>query len=253
MSASGPDVARRPPPTCEAELRVRAEALAGHTLGEIADALDWRDVGAGLHAKGKIGDLLERALGAAGGAGATHDFPALRVELKSVPVDERGAPRESTYVCTLSLVEADRATWTTSWVRAKLARVLWVPVVTPGLTPGLTPRRAEWRERRVGDPLLWSPTPAQEAVLRADFEDAVGLIGAGGIDEVTAHAGRWLQVRPKAPDGQARARAHGPEGEAVATVPRGFYLRRRFTAAILRDPAAIPGDERGGGTVLDSA
>jgi DNA mismatch repair protein MutH len=225
---------RRPPPSCEAELRVRAEALAGRTLGENAAALGWREVGAGLHAKGKIGDLLERALGAARGSGATHDFPTLRIELKSVPVDDAGAPRESTYVCTLPLADVDCATWATSWVRAKLASVLWLPVVTP--EPGA------WEERRVGAPLLWSPTPAQEAVLRADFEDAVGLIGAGGIEEVTAHAGRWLQVRPKAPDGQARAVAYGPEGEPVAPVPRGFYLRRRFTAAILRDPAALPGE-----------
>ncbi|MBI5480236.1 MAG: DNA mismatch repair endonuclease MutH [Deltaproteobacteria bacterium] len=227
-------MARRPPPRCEAELRVRAEALAGHTLGEVADALGWSEVGAGLHAKGKIGELLERALGAAGGGAAAHDFPSLGVELKSVPVDDAGTPRESTYVCTLPLADVDCATWATSWVRAKLARVLWVPV--------LTPEHGAWAERRVGAPLLWSPTPAQEAVLRADFEAAVGLIGAGGIEDVTAHAGRWLQVRPKAPDGQARAVAYGPEGEPVATVPRGFYLRRRFTAAILRDPAALPGE-----------
>jgi DNA mismatch repair protein MutH len=246
VTARGPAMTRRPPPSCEAELRVRAEALAGHTLGEIADALGWSEVGAGLHAKGKIGELLERALGAAGGGGATHDFPALRVELKSVPVDDAGAPRESTYVCTLPLAEVDAATWAASWVRAKLARVLWVPVVTEdrqaGAGSGAHHGRSEWRARRVGAPLRWSPTPAQEAVLRADFEDAVGLIGAGGIEEVTAHAGRWLQVRPKAPDGQARAVAYGPEGEPVATVPRGFYLRRRFTAAILLDPAALPGE-----------
>ena len=225
---------RRPPPSCEAELRVRAEALAGHALGEIADALGWRGEGAGAHAKGKIGDLLERALGATGGSGATHDFPDLGIELKSVPVDEAGLPRESTYVCTLPFAEIDAADWATSWVKRKLARVLWLPVVTGDL--------AEWRSRRVGTPLLWSPTPAQEAVLRADFEDAVGLIGAGGIEEVTAHAGRWLQVRPKAADSRARAVAWGPEGEPVAAVPRGFYLRRRFTAAILRDPAARPGE-----------
>jgi DNA mismatch repair protein MutH len=30
------------------------------------------------------------------------------------------------------------------------------------------------------------------------------------------------------------------EGETVATVPRGFYLRALFTAAILRDPLAMP-------------
>ena len=34
--------------------------------------------------------------------------------------------------------------------------------------------------------------------------------------------------------------AFGSEGEAIATIPRGFYLRPRFTGAILPDPRALP-------------
>ncbi|MFI5300913.1 MAG: DNA mismatch repair protein MutH, partial [Polyangiales bacterium] len=85
-----------------------------------------------------------------------------------------------------------------------------------------------------------SPTAEQEAALAADFDEIVGLIGAGGIERVTAHLGRWLQVRPKARDGSARTRAWDRDGDPIETVPRGFYLRARFTGAILREPSAMP-------------
>ena len=221
------------PPANEAELVACAAALEGRTLVEIAHALGddaaCAAMGArasGVRTKGKAGELLERALGASGGSARVHDFPALGVELKSIPVDARGRPRESTYVCTLPMEDADRVEWETSWVRAKLARVLWVPLVGD--------------ERRVGGARLWSPTPEQDAILRADFEDAMGQIALGHVEALNAHAGRWLQVRPKAKDGAARTTAWGREGEAIATVPRGFYLRALFTGAILADPRAVP-------------
>jgi DNA mismatch repair protein MutH len=122
--------------------------------------------------------------------------------------------------------DADRAEWPTSWVRAKLARVLWVPLVG--------------EERRVGEAFFWSPTAEQDEVLRVDFDDALGAIALGHVEALTAHAGRWLQVRPKARDGAARTTAWGREGERIPTVPRGFYLRALFTGAILRDPGALP-------------
>ena len=48
------------------------------------------------------------------------------------------------------------------------------------------------------------------------------------------------QLRPKAAHGRVRTTVAGAEGERIATVPRGFYLRARFTGAILADPAALP-------------
>jgi DNA mismatch repair protein MutH len=62
----------------------------------------------------------------------------------------------------------------------------------------------------------------------------MGLIGVGRIEELTAHLGQWLQVRPKARDGTKSGLAYGSENEAIATVPRGFYLRTTFTECILR-------------------
>jgi DNA mismatch repair protein MutH len=207
------------PPRDEAELLARARALRGTGVEA-----------SGLHRKGKVGELVERALGASGGSQATWDFPDLAVELKTIPVDARtGAPSESTFVCAVSLADADRAEWSDSWVRAKLSRVLWVPI--EALPDG---------SRRVGDARLWSPTPEQESVLAADFEEILGRVGMGDVEGITARLGRWLQLRPKAAHGRVRTVVHGADGELVATVPRGFYLRARFTRAILRDGSATP-------------
>lgn len=214
-------------PADVAELVTRASALAGRSLDELAVEHGVAISGAAARTKGKVGALLEAALGASGGSSRVHDFPELGVELKTIPLDARGRVRESTYVCTLPLEGIDDARWETSWVRAKLARVLWVPIDTAA--------------RRVLAPVLWEPTREQEAVLHADFDDIVGTIAIGGIESVTARVGRWLQARPKAADGERRAVAWGREGEAIPTVPRGFYLRARFTAAVLADTAAVPG------------
>jgi DNA mismatch repair protein MutH len=89
-------------------------------------------------------------------------------------------------------------------------------------------------------PLFFRPTPEQEALLAADFDEILGMVGSGLVEAVDATLGRALQLRPKAADGSARTVAFGADGERIATVPRGFYLRARFTEAILRDPAALP-------------
>jgi len=211
----------------------RARSLAGARVGDVAASLGLASSGDAVRTKGTPGAILERALGATGGSTQIHDFPELGIELKTIPIDVRTKqPVESTYVCTLSLADAEEQEWSTSWVRAKLSRVLFVPLVGG--------EDDAWGERRIGDAMLWSPTPEQDDVLRADFDDVVGLIGVGRIEELTAHRGRWLQVRPKARHGGVRTIAFGAENEAIATVPRGFYLRARFTGAILADRAAMP-------------
>jgi DNA mismatch repair protein MutH len=207
-------------PRDEAELMARAEALAGRTLDELSRAARFTLGDEAVRTKGKVGELIERLLGATGGPAARHDFPSLGIELKTIPVDARGKPRESTYVCRVPLADAETAEWETSWARAKLSRVLWVAVVMP--------------ERRVAGVRLWSPGPEEEATLRADFEEAMGAIALGGIEGVSAHAGEALQVRPKARDGSVRTTVVGPERELVSTVPRGFYLRPSFTERIVR-------------------
>jgi DNA mismatch repair protein MutH len=214
------------------ELVERAQKLEGTSLDELLQRLGFWAPTDPVRTKGSAGETLERALGASGGSSRVHDFPELGIELKTIPVTAEGTPLESTYVCTLSLADAETQEWETSWVRAKLACVLFVPLVGVHGTP--------WQERVIGAPVLWSPSAAQDDILHADFDDVVGLIGVGRIEELTAHRGRWLQVRPKARDGSVRTVAFGSDGEAIATVPRGFYLRARFTGAVLADPGAMP-------------
>ncbi len=206
------------PPRDLDELRQRAERLAQRSLVDIARELDEIAPSVGLHTKGKVGELFERVLGATGGSHATHDFPELGVELKTIPVDAQLRPRESTYVCRISLADAEHAEWIDSWVRRKLAHVLFIPIVD---------------QTRVATPVFWRPSEEEERVLRADFDELMGMIGMGRIEDLTARDGEILQLRPKARDGSVRTTTWDRDGELIATVPRGFYLRARFTGSLI--------------------
>ena len=214
-----------PAPQSEAELCERAHALAGMTLGALAERLavpcppDLRG-----H-KGWIGNLMERALGADAGSRDEPDFAALGIELKTLPVNRHGRPVETTFVCTIPLSHVHETPWESSRVRRKLAHVLGVPVEGERVIP--------LAERRIGSALSWRMDATSEAKLRADWEELAGLIGRGAVEEISGRLGRYLQVRPKARDGSVRKRAIDAEGELIETLPRGFYLRTQFTAQIL--------------------
>ena len=221
------------PPASEAELRERAAAIAGRTLGEVAARFALAVPPDLLRAKGWVGQLVERALGADAASRDCPDFTELGIELKTLPVDRQGRPVESTFVCTIALRELRELPWAESRVRRKLDRVLWVPVEGE--------RQIPVARRRIGTALLWSPDPEQEAALRFDWEELGGTIGRGGIESLTGHLGRHLQVRPKAAHSRIRRRAIDAEGMLTETMPRGFYLRPSFTAGILRRHYALPG------------
>lgn len=214
------------PPASEAELLQRARELAGTSLGEIARQLDAAVPDTLLRAKGWVGMLVEKALGASAGSRAEPDFPALGIELKTLPIDGAGQPRESTFVCTVELSRIPEIEWHDSRVKAKLERVLWFPVQAD--------REIPMHERRLGEPLLWSPAPDEESALRFDWEDLAGRIACFGTESVTAHLGQFLQVRPKAAHSRVRTRVVNGEGEPYAANPRGFYLRTSFTHSLLR-------------------
>ncbi len=221
------------PPESEAQLLRRAEALAGRSLAAVAAELNEAVPVRLLHAKGWVGCLLERALGATATSRSAPDFEALGVELKSLPVDRRGQPLETTFVCTINLLDVGATEWGASRVLRKLRRVLWIPV--------LAERAIPVGERIIGSPLLWSPSAYEEQQLRWDWEELSGLIGRGELDTVTGHLGEVLQVRPKARNARSRRRACDAEGRVVEVLPRGFYLRPSFTARILRERLALPG------------
>lgn len=213
------------PPQSQAQLLAQAQQLAGYSLGELAMLAGIpipRDL---KRDKGWIGILLEIWLGASAGSKPEQDFAALGVELKTIPIDAFGRPLETTFVCVAPLTGNSGVTWESSHVRHKLKRVLWVPVEGDRAIP--------LADRRVGAPLLWSPSEEEERQLRMDWEELMDLIVLGQVERITARHGEVLQLRPKAANSKALTEAVGARGEPILTLPRGFYLKKNFTAALL--------------------
>lgn len=200
-------------------------ALGGCHVGELAARYDKtlpRDL---RRHKGVVGELLELALGASAGSRPVPDFEHLGIELKSIPLGRDLRPLESTHVCTVAADDLARQSWMTSTVRRKLTRVLWMPVEGT--------RDIPLEKRRVGRAVLWSPSAADEAVLRADWEEHMELIATGRQAELDGRLGTYLQVRPKAANGVARQISSDATGVTTPILPRGFYLRAAFTVRIL--------------------
>ena len=206
------------------ELLARARDLAGRNLAELTVRAGLTAPSEPRRAKGFVGSLVERLLGARASSASVPDFPALGIELKTIPLLADGRPRESTFVCTVGLDEICDGEWEQSGVCRKLARVLWVPIEAD-------PARA-WAQRRVGSPLLWSPSAAECDALRKDWEELAAVIARGDVELLTARVGRCLQVRPKAANKRALGRGVDARGAPLRTLPRGFYLRASFTATL---------------------
>ncbi len=214
------------PPRTEAELLQRANKIAGLTLHDLATQQGQIVPLRQLYAKGWIGQLLETALGANAGSLSEPDFREIGVELKTIPINQAGQPKESTYICTVPLLDISSQTWRSSNVWRKLARVLWIPIeATPNIPLS---------ERRIGNPLLWSPEPTQEKILQNDWETFAEQIAQGQLAKVSSKQGQYLQIRPKAAHSRVLCQGIGETGELIQTLPRGFYVRALFTAEILR-------------------
>ena len=219
------DFRRVPPPRSEAELLARADAIAGRTLGEVAAERGVPAPQSTRRGKGWTGTVIEHALGASAGSLPEPDFRLISVELKTIPIGSNHRPLESTYVCTVPLAGDAAPSWEDSNVRRKLARVLWLPFEGDRAIP--------LPARRIGTALLWSPSPDEDSALADDWETLMDRVVLGRVDEISAREGECLQIRPKAANAAARRRAIGSSGAFEQAMPRGFYLRASFTAAIL--------------------
>lgn len=216
----------KPQPQSEQELLERAHALAGLTLAELAAEADWSVPDDLRRAKGWVGQLIEWHLGAQAGSKPEPDFIHLGIELKTIPISYQGLPLETTFVCAAPLVGVHGLTWENSHVKHKLSRVLWIPVEGE--------RELPLSERRVGSPLIWSPSEDEEAQLKADWEELMDFIVFGDFDKVSARHGEILQLRPKAANGKVKTQAYSKTGKPIKAKPRGFYLRTQFTTHILQ-------------------
>jgi DNA mismatch repair protein MutH len=208
-------------------LLAHARALVGVELGELADALGLPVPVGHVRTKGWSGQVIEHELGVAVGGTRGPDFAALGIELKTVPVTPSLEPLESTAVCQIDPIAIAGESWESSYVRAKLARVLFVALAVPAGARSVG-------ERQVAAVRLWSPDDAEEAALRADFELFVrDYYRRGRAAEITGHLGAVLQVRPKGRDASDLRDAYDATGRPTRVGKHGFYLRPAFVAAIV--------------------
>lgn len=236
----------KPPlPKTQEELLERCQTLAGKTLGELCHHSPFLLPKTLLKDKGWAGQLIEWVLGANAHHLPLPDFVHLGIELKTVPINAHGVPQESTYVCTAPItLSASLETWETSRVRQKLMSVLWVPIeADPEIALG---------ERRVGTPILWSPSGDMEAILKQDWEELTEMLLLGEVDKISARFGTYLHIRPKAAHSRILNKIFIDEGMGMnmgigmdtdmgrgntqygLSCPKGFYLRTTFTKKILQ-------------------
>jgi len=213
------------PPQSQDELLARCDALAGKTLGQIAAELDIVVPENLQRHKGWVGMLLERYLGADAGNQAEPDFMGLGIEMKTMPLNALGQPKESTYVCTVSMHQTGELVWKECWVRRKLSHVLWVPIEADPNIPLF--------ERYIGNAWLWKPSPEQDDILKRDWEELMDRIVLGEQADITAKEGEYMQIRPKAANSQVRVKGVSEQGEQELINPKGFYLRTSFTKQLL--------------------
>ncbi|MCX8671717.1 DNA mismatch repair endonuclease MutH [Gilliamella sp. B2865] len=214
-------------PSNEQELLNRAEMAAGYSFAEIAQYVNI-PIPANLNKqKGWVGNLIETYLGANAGSKAEQDFSNLGIELKTIPVNKEGKPLETTFVSVIPLMANHGVIWETSHVKYKLSKVLWIPIEGERSIP--------LAERKVGKPILWTPTLEQEQQLKQDWQELMDMIALGQVEKITARYGTYLQIRPKAANGKALTEAIGENGEIILTRPRGFYLKKSFTSQILQN------------------
>lgn len=213
------------PPNTIKQLQQRADAIAGLTVGYLAEKHKAKIPKNLKVQKGWQGQFIETCLGADAGNQARPDFSLLDIELKTLPVDLNGRVQESTYVCVVNLHNNLGENWHDSVVYHKLKHVLWVPIAQI--------EGKSVHDSVIGMPFFWKMNPQQEALLKQDWENVMELISMGKVHELNARSGEILQVRPKAAHSRVLTKVIDEQGNQAQTLPRGFYLRAHFTQDLL--------------------
>lgn len=222
-------------PTSEQELLKRVHNLAGLTLAEIANDAAIKIPKDLKRNKGWVGLLLEHVLGASASSRPEPDFPTLGIELKTLPINSQGKPLETTFVCVAPLTGLVGVNWQNCWLKQKLSKVLWVPIICD--TP--EEKNIPLAERRIGRAFLWSPSVEEEQLLAMDWQELTDMIVLGEVEKIHGKHGQVLQLRPKAANAKAKTQAFDSNGKPFMTLPRGFYLKIPFTQMLLHKKLRI--------------
>ena len=126
----------------------RATRLAGLTLEQVSTLLAIELPSNLTHGKGIVGQMIETALGATAGSKSQPNFENLAIELKTVPINQQGKPSETTYVCTVPMLNIAGLTWRNSCVYRELSNSVM------DSDPSKM-QQIPIPYRKIGMPLLW--------------------------------------------------------------------------------------------------
>ncbi|AGH82183.1 DNA mismatch repair protein [Psychromonas sp. CNPT3] len=212
-------------PQTTADLLHLCENISGYSLSELAQLANIPIPADLRHNKGWVGQLIEWHLGATAGSKPEQDFKHLGIELKTIPIDSQGKVLETTFVCSAPIINITGLTWEQSNIYHKLKCVLWLPVQGE--------RQIPLKDRIVGNAFLWVASEPQNNALKNDWNELMDKVALGEIETISARDGQILQLRPKAANGRCLTDAYGKEGQLIKVRPRGFYLKKAFTQAII--------------------
>jgi len=160
--------------------------------------------------------------------GRSGDFLRFGVELKTVPVDQWGHVVEAMSFPAFVHEELIYEDWESSDLLGRLNRVLIVPIHRG--------RRATLDEMRLGHPFFWSPSEADLAGIRKEWERFRSLIAAGQARELPkASETRFIHVRPKGRNVLDRDPAPG----GFDVIKKSFWLNQRYLETILMEHGAL--------------
>ncbi|HIV14690.1 MAG TPA: hypothetical protein IAB18_02090 [Candidatus Avisuccinivibrio pullicola] len=224
--ATPQDFPRPAAPRSLSELKERLEAIMGKSLLELTREYGLKWPARFKMAKGFTGELIEYILGGTARNLPLPDFTHLSIELKTLPIDGRYLPLESTYICHLNLMEDVGQRFEDSALYRKTALMLFVAVEGSD--------RIEPEIRRVMGYYLYKPDREALARIRTDYEEVMEMVSLGHAHEINARMGEVVQVRPKGASGRDLVPYINEDGEKAYTRPRGFYFRASFTRDICK-------------------
>lgn len=214
------------PPDTVTILQSRAKQIAQRSIGELANKFSIQLPKNMSSSKGLVGQIIEIVLGADANNKPIPDFTKLGIELKTIPLDSSKKVIETTYVCTAPIPPKDKI-FEESVVFKKLSHVLWVPYMTD--------KQSELKDYRILNPVLWHPSCDEIDNLKQDWEELSEMLSLGLFGQISSHFGKALQLRPKAANSKQLINVLDEFDNIVKIVPKGFYLRKKFTQNLLEN------------------
>ena len=206
-------------------LRVYTE-IQGIPFRELAETLGYDISKDPKSMKSAAGDIAELVAWKKPDSLPQADLSEFDIEVKTVPLDLIGSPRENTKITALNYKSLLKEKWETSHVYEKVRVVLFVPIVKEDVD-----RPEAWYVR---SPFIWMPSRDQFAVIRKDWETIRRMVRRGE-KLTTKGVGEYLIANTS---GQGKGRDDRSyqlaDGRTIDVKTRAFFLRKKFVAEVLK-------------------